>query len=638
MKQFTRLKERGKGYIDAILRFPLMIVLLITAVITNAISIHQDYDENHVKLLVTFLLGACIYAVSQMLYERFSNKSISRYLYMIGTLILTFLYYLYIKDAGWSVEITIRTTVIFFLLFIAFLWIPVIQSRYNFNDSFMAVFKAFFVTIFFYGILFLGLTLVYGAADLLITDINEKVYMHTANIIFILIAPIHFLSLIPYYPHRQLKEEKAANDLENPEVQADRMGVGESEIYVEESGANESKLEVIEGYKPLNIKSTEEHQKEEALLKLITPVKFLEALVSYVVIPITAVFTFILLIYIIRNIAGNFWTDNLMEPLLVSYSITVIIVYLLSSTMNNQFTKCFRKIFPKVLLPVVVFQTIASILKINEAGIGYGRYYVILFGIFATVSGILFCFKPVQKNGTIAPILILLSLISILPGVGAFTVSRINQTGRLEQVLERNNMLQEDAVIPDSTISDEDKQMIIQSVDYLDTMEYSKDIAWLKDYSETGDFERTFGFARYLQTENNNRYIMITRNQSSPIPVIGYDYMVRMNLYGYNTGVLAQDFEKGGKTYHLTLEGSYKEGYDIVLSEADTELIRFPMNEIYDKFTTNNEKTSVDTSEVTFTKENDKAALTIVAETISINEWEDGKDREAEIYVLVSIK
>lgn len=612
-----------------------MIVLLVAAVINNAVSIHQDFDEIHVKLLVTFLLGACIYAVFQMIYESFSKKHLTRYLFTIATMLLTLLYYIMIRNKEFSVEITVRTTVIFFVLLIAFLWIPVIRSRYNFNDSFMAAFKAFFASIFFYGIFFLGLILVYGAADLLITDINDKIYIHTANIIFVLMAPIHFLSLIPYYPHRQSKDQRQESGLEDPEALTTGNHGMEVTMSVEEPGDFEERNEDLEHNESFK---TIARQREEALVKLISPVKFLEALVSYVVIPITAVFTIILLIYIIRNITGDFWTDNLMEPLLVSYSITVIVVYLLSSTMNNVFTKNFRRIFPKVLLPVVIFQTIASILKINEAGIGYGRYYVILFGVFATVSGILFCFRPVQKNGSIAPILILLSLISILPGVGAFTVSRINQTGRLEKVLEQNNMLKGNTIVPNSAISDEDKQTIINSVDNLERMQYTEDIAWLENYSKTGDFKGTFGFDRYPDTANDYLYVMIVRDQSSPIPVTGYDYMVRMNLYGYDTGVSAGDFDKGGKTYHLTLAGSSEEGYDIVLSEAGAELIRFPMNEIYDGFTANNEKTSVDTSEVTFTKENDKAVLTVVAETISINEWEDGKNREAEIYVLISIK
>lgn len=627
MKLAGRLRDKARGITETISRFFMMTILLIAAVITNAVSINRNYDENSVNLLVSFLLGACIYAVFRMIYERFFRKTVMLYLLSGITLLITFLYYLIIRANGWKIEITLRTTVIFFVLLIAFIWIPVIRSRYNFNDSFMAIFKAFFAALFFNGILFLGITLIFGATDLLITSVDEKLYMHAANLIFVLSAPIHMLSLIPRYPRDtdtientlpdatlQLTEENQAKSDSNPGVRTETVLIEEKESSKGSGSEN-----------------------DEIIRKLITPVRFLSALVSYVIIPITAVFTLILLLYIIMNFTGDFWTDNLLEPLLVAYSITVIIVYLLASTIENAFTKYFRKIFPKVLLPIVIFQTIASVLKIREAGIGYGRYYVILFGIFATIAGTLFCIRPVRKNGLIAPVLIGLSILSILPGCGAFDISRINQISRLERVLEQNGMLQNDRIIPDSSISEADRQIIISSVEYLNRMEYTKDIIWLKNYALSGDFEETFGFAQYPVDMNNYRYVMIIRDQTSPIIISGYDYMVRMHLYRSND-IQPLPFEKGGKSYQITLEGSYEEGYDIVLSESGRELVRFPMNEVYERFNGNQEKTTATTPEVTFTEENEQAALTVVAENISISQWEDGIDREADIYVLVKIK
>src|SRR5690606_11145090 len=115
--------------------------------------------------------------------------------------------------------------------------------------------------------------------------------------------------------------------------------------------------------------------------------------------PLTAIFTIILLVYLLQNITGEFWTNNLLEPMLVSYAITVIIVYFLVSTINTKSAIFFRKIFPKVLVPIVLFQTVSSVLRIQETGLTLGRYYVILFGIFALIAGIIFSVLPVRKNG-----------------------------------------------------------------------------------------------------------------------------------------------------------------------------------------------------------------------------------------------
>ena len=99
-----------------------------------------------------------------------------------------------------------------------------------------------------------------------------------------------------------------------------------------------------------------------------TVLRFFEVLISYVIIPLIAVFTIILLIYIVQNIGGEFWTDNLLEPMIVSYSITIIVVYLLASEIENKFTVLFRRILPKILIPIVIFQVISSLLSLSKTG------------------------------------------------------------------------------------------------------------------------------------------------------------------------------------------------------------------------------------------------------------------------------
>ena len=228
--------------------------------------------------------------------------------------------------------------------------------------------------------------------------------------------------------------------------------------------------------------------------------KFLEILISYILIPLIAVFTLILVIYIIKNIGGEFWTDNLLEPMLVSYAITVILVYILASEIENKFTAFFRKVFPKVLVPIVLFQITSSILSLADTGVTHTRYYVILFGVFAAIAGILMSFLPVRKNGVIAALLIVFAVISIVPPVDAFTVSRTSQTDMLKNALMKNNMLENNKIKPNESISDKDKQTITNAIYYLSRMEYTKKIAWLpEDFNVYDDFHNTFGFKEYQE-------------------------------------------------------------------------------------------------------------------------------------------
>lgn len=608
MARNFKMREKWIGTMNAIVRFPLTVILLLAAVVMNTLAINQFDNDTFLKLTISFILGAFVYTVFQLIYERTDMKPVWRYLFIGISIVTSALYYFLIINSDWSVEITLRTTVVFFILLVLFLWVPAVKSRIDFNQTFMAAFKGFFTAVFFNGVLFLGIVLVFGATDMLLFSVDEKAYIHAANIIFIFLAPIHFLSQIPYYPGR--------NELEA------------------------AVLPVVEDEAADNVTINEEKaKKEEVFHKQITPARFLEALISYVIIPISAVFTIILLLYIITNITGEFWTDNLMEPLLVIYSIVVIIVYLLASTINNVFTRCFRMIFPKVLVPVVLFQTAASVLKIGDTGITYGRYYVIMFGLFATVAGIIFCFLPVRNNGLIAPILIVLSVISILPVIDAFSLSKANQTERLVSTLERNGMLKDGMLKPASDLSDKDKQVIISAVNYLNNMQYTKDIKWLQGYNQTYDFEAAFGFPQYGNSNTNSIYVSIMRDQSEPIPVTGYDFVQRMIIYSNNLNDMQPfDFEMNGKDYSLYVKASSKYNQVIILEENGIEINRMAMKDVFSKFDDTTDKTLVPTKELTFKQENDESAITVIADSININIWNNNRDEQAEVNILVKIK
>ncbi len=610
MNKRLKLREKWQGLTDTVLRFPLTVILLVAAVVTNIIAIESDYEIIYTELLVTFLLGASMFVVLQLLYERFMENPIFRIVFMLVTVISSVVYYMLIHNSEWRLDVTVRTIVIFFILFIAFLWIPSIRSRISINESIMAVFKSFFTALFFDGVLFLGIVIIIAATNQLIFNISEEAYIHSANIIFLLLAPIYFLTMIPNYPSRS---------------EYNRLPSGDG-AAVSQSGQP-------------NNQEQEENIHNDELIRMTTPAKFLETLISFVIIPITAVFTIILLLYLIINIRGEFWSDNLIEPMLVSYSITVIIVYLLSSTIQKPFARYFRLIFPKVLIPVVLFQTLSSILKIADVGVTYGRYYVILFGVFATAAGVLFSFLPIRRNGFIAPILIVLSIISILPPVDAFTLSKVNQTTRLEKVLTRNNMLNDDSITPNSNISEKDKSDIISALDYLENMGYAKDIDYLRSYQVSNNFEKTFGFARYGFIDNEYKSYYYSRNTNEPIPISGYDFMTQMSIYNMvDTSEIS--FEVNGSRYSLQVDNTDKENQLLLLKDSQgQELLRYECNSIFTRFAVEDSgKELMSTEELTFRQENDKAALTIIANNISLSEWAEGKDQSADLIVLIDIR
>ncbi len=595
MKQSEKLLSKIRGLTDAIVRYPLTVTFLLAAAAVNAFDISTDRDYS--KILVTYVVGAFLSVVFQAVYERYWKKLSARAVLMGAATLLTGGYYLIIIPAPrLGMEIGIRTSVALFTLLIAFIWVPVIKSRITFNESFMAAFKSFFNSLLFSGVIFGGISIIIGTIDQLLFNVDYTAYSHAANIVFILFAPMYFLSLIPVYP-------------------------GESE---------KTETQEISRFRDVHIEKASHCP------------KFLEILISFIIIPLIAVFTVILIIYIFRNIGGLFWSDNLLEPMLVSYSITVILVYILASRLENKFAVLFRRIFPKILVPIVLFQIVSSVMKLTGTGITHTRYYVILFGIFAAAAGVLLSIIPVRKNGLIAAMLIVFAVISIVPPMDAFTISRISQANLLKNLLSKNGMLENNQIKPNSSLSEKDRKSIADSIGYLSMMEYTNKIEWLPDnFKINEDFYSTFGFNQYEWTGTVNQSIYLNIERETPLDITGYDSFVyfNVNIPNNNANAGICKIVKSGKTYNLSKNWTQDQCEIKVTDANNQELISFSMRQSFDKFNdyyTNKGLISVE--QATFTTENALAKLTFVVQNLNIEKMQTPVYYGADLYVFVKIK
>lgn len=578
MKWTNAIKGTFKGMGESISRFPMTGLFLVAIAGLNALMI-ENTDFDFTRLIFTFMIGAMLSTVGQMVYERFELKEILRYGLFGGAGVLTLLYYLIIgSQYDFNMIISTKTGVALFALFIAFIWIPTINHEaVPFHRSFLAIVKAFFTTLLFSLVLAGGISAIFSATTYLLFDIDYDFLAHLMNIVASLFAPVFFLSLTPVY-------SKAAS--------------------------GERKAESTNG-------------------ELFKVPRFLEVLISYVVIPLVAIYTLILVVYVAMNITGDFWTNNLLEPLLVSYAIIVIVVLVLSYNIENRFTVKFRQIFPKVLLPIVIFQTVASVLKIDEMGITHGRYYVIMFGVFATIAGIIFGFFKIKHHGYIACALLVLATISIIPPIDAFTISKNSQITFLKEKLEANNMLEGDEIIPNSDIPVKDKIAITQSANYLQRFDYNEDIAFLPDnYEIYNDFPRLFGFrqtysehdiqrgsSQYFYLEQENRYVM---------EIADYDVMVKMNV------VVSQEdepitFKFNGEIY--TVEVIQEDEYPVIqiLDSEEVTLLSHHTKEIYDEVFGEDETVgytpqNVSVEDATFDVENDQVNASLLIHSMERSE------------------
>ncbi|MBK5254076.1 MAG: DUF4153 domain-containing protein [Peptostreptococcaceae bacterium] len=590
MKIYNRFINNIQSFSNALLRFPLTAAFLIAIAVLDAMMINNNGLALE-KYIISLALGAFLSAALQMVYERFYVKNITRIAFMAIAGLLALVYYLTImNEAELGQDVLIKTLVVLFGLFIAFLWIPSIKNKITFNECFMASFKAFFIAFLFSGVLMGGFSIIYGATDVLLFEVNEDIYSHTANIVFVVFATMYFLSLTPKYQHE--------------------IDVNKQDNSVEE------------------------------LDKATSTPKILEILISYIVIPMSMVFTLILLIYIATNISGSFWSDALLEPMLVSYIVAVILIYILASRMGNRMAGLFRKIFPKVLIPIVIFQTINSVLRIGDFGLTFGRYYVILFGLFAFIAGLVFSFKPVEKNGIVPMVLIICIVISVLPMIDAFTISKNSQINILENVLVENEMLKDGKIIPKGDIDESDKKRITAATEYLQNMGYVDDIEWFpEDYD---DFEKTFGFSRYEKELMHEGGFSLRTDMYGVTDISGYDYFVETHISNYDYGEeepIKYKFEKNNEEFTL-LEKDYKN--DVILSLYDSEnneLVSINSADIisqFENYSLNNETMPIEDAYVI--SENENGTIKILVQYIEADENDEGYGFNAEIYVFIKVE
>jgi uncharacterized protein DUF4153 len=186
--------------------------------------------------------------------------------------------------------------------------------------------------------------------------------------------------------------------------------------------------------------------------------------------------------------------------MVLAYSAIGYFIYILGANLENKFSILYRKFFPIILIPLVAMQLVSSYIRVDAYGITESRYYVILFGVFSIVCSLNLIIRKNKNSNSIVLLAAIFALLSIIPPVDAFTVSKNSQEGRLEEFLIKNNMLVNNEIIPKLNVSYEDKNEITSISDYLARMGYLRDIEWFpkKYISDSGyysNFEVIYGFS-----------------------------------------------------------------------------------------------------------------------------------------------
>jgi len=569
MKQINGMVQFLKnGILSTAKRFPITTFSLsvITGLVCYLIWLPRTSPLIIEKLIFTLLICALAGVDAQFLSERLKKTEGVRLYAYCGALLFAVLYFILLLLPASKItdKVGIYSLIAAFALVCAMLIFPSAKGRFDFNKGALIHFKSVFTSVLYAGVLSIGISAVIAAINLLLFTVSSNTYAYTMAVIWILFAPIYYLSLLPVF-----------------EVETDRA---------------------------------EETQNEP-----IVP-KFLEILISYILIPVIAAYTLVMFAYFAKILLTLKWPIGQLGIMGLIYSAVGLILFVLASLLKNRFSQLYCKIFPKVLVPIVIVQLVSVAIRLKAYGVTESRYYVALFGVFSICAGVFLSIKPVTKNIVIAYLAAFFAIISLVPPIDAFTVSQKSQLIRIETILETEGMLKDGVLTPKQNVSDNAKFETTSILSYLNNRDTLKSIQWLpKNFDLNQDFSKTFGFeTRYSrdgiqpQTES-----YLTLDDTKPIAVSGYDFYISISNYSNDLNL-----NYSGVPYRL----SYENRFITLKNTVGKQLLNEDLTEFFktlQKKWVNSGKSSLDPEDMTFEHAENGYKIKIVFKDISLHNTEE---------------
>lgn len=518
------ISNRMRGISIAGIRFPMTVLSLIAAAVFILRLIATEYknDVNISKYIVTFAVGAVLGMVVQFAVERYEVLLTKRLLLYLAAMLLLVGYFLILRPiTDINDRIAIRTFVTMFALVCMVLWIPSIQSEVDFNLVALVHFKSFFTSLLYSGVLAIGSAAIIAAIDNLLFRVPYKTYAYTMTIIWVVFAPIYYLSLLPRFHTRKEEEQQRTKQLSS---------------YP----------------------------------------RFLDILLSNIAIPLISAYTLVLLAYFMKILFTRTWPSGKVGPMVLIYTIAGLVIYILTSLLKNRFALFYRKVFPKILVPIVIMQLVSVWIRVNAYGITESRYYILVFGIFSLIAGVILCFSEVNRNGRLAFLAAILAILSIIPPIDAFTVSRNSQIERLEDILKEEGMLKNEHITRNSNAKLKTKIEVTNIIYYLQRSSTLAYLEWLpENFQVYEDMESVFGFAPTYSYTEEVQYTSVFLDTNQALPIEGYDVILTTQVGSYmkEASAIDSDFMIRGENYRLHINKD--SDHDVRVSILDTDGTEF---------------------------------------------------------------
>lgn len=388
MKKFSLKTWIEKIQLVAI-RFTFTLFFILGLTIFFIIQIHHS-DSNHHERIWTFLSLGIFLSLSVTLFSEGSKKLISIGLNLLAVILL--LFYCYLLPEKFNPVDFYQVISIGIVLFLSTFVISFFKKENDipFWEFSKESILQLFISMIFAQVLMAGLSLaILSLKELFKMDIDEKVFGDIAVICYVLFGGVYFLANVP----------------------------DKTEKYSQNYNFN----------------------------------KFLKVLGLYIILPILAIYTLILYVYLAQILIKwqlpNGYVSTLVSVLGLGGFLSMMILFPLRVENENKVVKLLSKYFPVLLLPLIVLMSVGIFRRLGDYGLTINRLYILILNIWLYgISFYLFFSKANHLKWIVISFVTVLFLSSVGPW-SVYNVTESKMMNEIEQLLTEGKLLKDGKVI-----------------------------------------------------------------------------------------------------------------------------------------------------------------------------------------------
>jgi hypothetical protein len=275
----------------------------------------------------------------------------------------------------------------------------------------------------------------------------------------------------------------------------------------------------------------------------------LKIFTQYILLPLVAVYFAILIAYEIKIIVEWNWPKGWVSQLVLWYSVvgilSMLLLYPLRERAENRWIQVFSKWFFRALIPLAVMLLLAIFRRLSEYGITEPRYFVLAMAVGLCIVVVYFIFSRAKDIRVIPAILCLIAFLSAYGPTSAFTLSRISQENRLENLLMSSGLLVDGSLQKSSVdLPFEQRKQMSSVVSYLaDHHGLSSFSDWLADttlerldtlaiISQREEIASQLGFVYVSSWRSDGDWqsFSLSTEEARSVDIEGYEYLIPIDF------------------------------------------------------------------------------------------------------------